>query len=77
MTSPRRTIPAARFKARCLALLDEVGEKQETLVVTKRGRPVAMVVPVSGEARPRSLKGSVRILGDVMAPIGEPWDADR
>jgi len=40
-----RTIPAGEFKARCLKLLDEVQRTGEELIVTKRGRPVARVVP--------------------------------
>ena len=35
------TIPAGEFKAKCLKLLDKVAEKRETLVITKRGKPVA------------------------------------
>jgi prevent-host-death family protein len=52
----KRTIPASEFKAKCLALLDEVAETKETLIVTKRGKPVAQVVPAE---EPRSLIGSV------------------
>lgn len=52
----KRTIAASQFKAKCLALLDEVAETKETLVVTKRGKPVVQVVPVE---EPRSLIGSV------------------
>ncbi len=57
----RREISASDFKARCLALLDEVAETKETLVVTKRGKPVARVVPVD---EPRSLLGTVECLVD-------------
>jgi prevent-host-death family protein len=53
---PSRSIPASEFKAKCLALLDEVAEKRETLVVTKRGKPVARVMPAD---EPRSLIGTV------------------
>ncbi|HXY81162.1 MAG TPA: type II toxin-antitoxin system Phd/YefM family antitoxin, partial [Gaiellaceae bacterium] len=52
----RKTVPASEFKAKCLALLDEVAQTRKTLVVTKRGKPVAHVVPVE---EPRSLIGSV------------------
>lgn len=76
MKSSRRTVPASRFKARCLALLDEVSAHRETLVVTKRGRPVARVVAVDAE-RSRSLRGSVTYHGDLVAPIGESWEAER
>lgn len=69
-----RTIAAARFKAECLALLDRVDATGEELVVTKRGRPVARIVPVA-DAAPRSLLGSVTEHRDVLAPIGDHWDA--
>ena len=52
----RREIQASEFKAKCLALLDEVAETKETLVVTKRGKPVAQIVPAE---EPRSLLGTV------------------
>jgi len=72
----KRTVPAGRFKANCLALLDRVAETREPLVVTKRGRPVAEVVPLrTGEARP--LRGSVVFKGDVVGPILGGWEIDR
>lgn len=77
MKRARRTIAAADFKAHCLALLDEVSATKETVVVTKRGKPVAKVVAVEEGAEPRPLRGSVRYRGDIVAPIGEPWDAQR
>jgi prevent-host-death family protein len=70
-------IPAARFKAQCLALLDDVALTGEEIVVTKRGRPVARVVAI---AEPQTLDGSVTFLvGDdeLIAPLGDAWDAER
>jgi prevent-host-death family protein len=69
-------IAAGEFKARCLALLDQVCEAGETYVITKRGRPVARLVPVAA-ASDRPLKGSVVCKGDIVAPSGDDWDADR
>jgi len=71
-----RTIPAGRFKAQCLRLLDEVAETGETIVVTKRGKPVAKLQPVE---EPPSLKGSVIYLvsdEELIAPIDEVWNAE-
>ena len=76
MSSPK-TITAARFKAQCLALLDEVAETRQPLTVTKRGRPVATLVPVAGPARRGSLRGSVRVKGDIIGPILDRWDLER
>ena len=72
-----RTIPAGRFKAQCLKLLDEVAETGETIVVTKRGKAVARLQPVE---EPPSLKGSVTFLvsdEELIEPILEPWDVER
>lgn len=75
MSSHVKTVPAGVFKARCLALLDRVARTGEPLVVTKRGRPVARVVPVEREGR-SNLVGSVTFHGDIVAPIVEDWDAE-
>jgi prevent-host-death family protein len=72
-----RTIPASRFKATCLRLLDEVAETGETIVVTKRGKPVAKVEPIE---EPPSLEGSVVYLVDddeLLFSTGEVWNAER
>ncbi len=72
-----RSIAAGRFKARCLALLDEVAETGLPLIVTKRGRPVAKLVPIEGERSP-DLLGSVtyRRETDLLDPVPEVWEAE-
>lgn len=67
-----RSIPAGEFKARCLALLDEVERTGTPLVVTKRGRPVARLVPAT-KPKSRSLRGSIVREVDVVSPTGEHW----
>jgi prevent-host-death family protein len=70
-----KTMTASRFKAQCLALLDEVAETGESLVLTKRGRPVARVAPVQA---PASLRGSVTFQvsdDELAAPLPARWDA--
>jgi len=74
--SDHRSVAASTFKARCLALLDRVAETGEPLIVTKRGRPVARVVPAR-LTEPTSLRGSVTVRSDIVAPILDTWDADR
>jgi prevent-host-death family protein len=76
MTDKARSIPAGEFKARCLALLDEVADTGAELIVTKYGRPVAKVVPV-GEVDAKPLKGSVLFEGDLVSPLLEDWELDR
>lgn len=76
MGSPK-TITAARFKTHCLALLDDVAETRQPLTVTKRGKPVATLVPALGTARHGSLVGSVQFKGDIVGPILDRWDLER
>jgi len=66
-------IPAGEFKAKCLELMDIVNERRREFVITKRGKPVAKLIPV-GPAVPRksafgALAGTIEIIGDIMAPI--------
>lgn len=70
------TIPAGEFKSKCLKLLDEVAEKRTTLVITKRGKPVAQVVPMPPEKSLfGSMKGTGVILGDIISPLDVEWEA--
>ena len=73
------TIGATEFKARCLELMDRVAATGNPVVITKRGRPVARLVPV--QQRPRSivgaLKGHARIRGDIVSSIDIRWEASR
>ncbi len=75
---PEKEVPAAEFKAHCLRLLDEVEKSGQALVVTKRGRPVARVMPISSRkvSLLGCLKGSIEICGDLVEPTGEAWEAD-
>ena len=70
-------IPAGEFKARCLRLMDQVARSGRPLVITKHGRPVVKLVPISpGEPEFGCMKDGTRIIGDIVAPIGERWNAD-
>lgn len=70
------TIPAGEFKAKCLKLLDEVEQKKQTLVITKRGRPVAKLSPILKEGDfVGSMRGTGEILGDIISPIEVEWEA--
>jgi prevent-host-death family protein len=71
-----KTIPAGAFKARCLAIMDEVASKRESVVITKRGKPVAKLVPVEKEKDDIfgffNGKGTIEIKGDIVSPILSP-----
>lgn len=70
-----KEIPAAKFKAQCLALLDSVDD--EGIVITKRGRPVARLLPIREDPSSLigSLKGKLKIQGDLLS-TGLRWDAE-
>lgn len=76
MSEPVLEIPAGEFKAKCLALLDEVALTGRSLIVTKRGKPVAKLSPLDDSGTP-SLLGSVVAEDDIVSPTGEAWSADR
>ncbi len=75
-------VTATDFKAKCLALLDEVAKTGELIVITKHGRPVAQVSPASPSPHrypQESLFGTVETVGDIVEPAipAEAWEAER
>lgn len=74
----KKTMAASQFKAECLRIMDEVARRRITVVVTKRGRPVARILPPESE-RSGSLfgfgRGYIRATGDVVSPTGAHWEA--
>ncbi|OGO91408.1 MAG: prevent-host-death protein [Coxiella sp. RIFCSPHIGHO2_12_FULL_42_15] len=74
-----KKIPAGKFKAQCLQLMDDVKRKHVSFIITKHGVPVAKLVPI--EDNPinlfGALKGTVNIKGDIVTSIDESWDAER
>ncbi len=77
---PVHTIKASEFKAKCLALMDEVARTGEPVVVTKHGHPVAELRPYRGAraGSPFGLhRGLVKVHGDIVAPLDEPWEAQQ
>lgn len=74
-----RVVMASAFKARCLALLDQVAETKVPVVVTKRGKPVARVVPMGAGSESRATLGSITLLAeedDAYFSTGATWDAE-
>ncbi len=69
-----KRVPAAKFKERCLAILDEV---DEGIVITKRGKPVAKLVAIRAESADLigALKDKLEIKGDIIS-TGVRWDAE-
>ena len=77
-----RNIPAGEFKARCLTLMEDVRATRQPLVITKRGKPIAKLVPVDVGKKEEfigKLKGKLRIVGDIESPVVPPeaWESSR
>jgi prevent-host-death family protein len=75
-----RCVAAAEFKANCLRLMDEVARQRRPIIITKRGKPVAKLVPI--ESEPPDLfgrmAGSIKICGDIINPIEDAgWTGDE
>ena len=74
-----KTMPAGKFKAQCLKVMDRVHATRVPVVITKRGKPVAKLVPADPPKQKifGALKGKIEILGDIVSPITplEDWEA--
>ena len=76
-TGHMRTMSASEFKAKCLAVLDEVGESGVRVVVTKRGKPVAELSRYADSSHSfpqQALRGAGSIIGDIESPVLSPHD---
>jgi prevent-host-death family protein len=76
-----KTMPAGQFKARCLKVMDDVQSTREPVVITKKGRPVAKLVPAEEPSDDflGKLADTMKIVGDITQPLEDPeaWDALR
>ncbi len=77
-----KTVAAAEFKATCLRLIDEMNEDGQPITITKRGKPVAVLTPITEKAVEKKgivglMKGSVLRYDDPFAPALDPseWEA--
>ena len=73
---------ASEFKAKCLALIDEIRTSRKPLRILKHGRPVVDIIPTSSlasEPPQLTLRGKGRIVGDITEPVvpAEAWEADE
>jgi prevent-host-death family protein len=74
-------IPAGEFKARCLRVMEDVKKYRTPVVITKKGRPVAKLVPADDREDDifGCMAGSAKIVGDIESPVLPPeaWEAVR
>jgi prevent-host-death family protein len=76
-----KIMPAGQFKARCLQVMEDVQSTRESVVITKRGRPVAKLVPADGQPDDvfGCMNGEIEIVGDIVSPAVplEDWEILR
>ena len=74
-----KEMAAGEFKARCLAIMDQVLESGEPVLITKHGKPVAKLVPAknNGDDVFGYMAGKVKIVGDIVGPVTplEDWES--
>ncbi len=76
-------VAISEFKAKCLALLEQVRKTKQPIRITRRGKPVAEVVPptvvMDRKAWFDSMKGTIEILGDIVSPANDEdeWEVLR
>ena len=80
MASKPTELSATEFKATCLKVMDDVRKSRKPVIVSKRGKPLVKIVPAD-EKRPVPLfgymKGSMKIVGDVVSPDPEMWVSEQ
>jgi prevent-host-death family protein len=70
------SLTVSKFKATCLAVVEEVAKAKKRVIITKRGKPIAELIPYEVETAPVPLKDTVAFLGDIVSPVAEEdWEA--
>ena len=70
----QKIVPAGTFKAKCLALLDQVNETGEEIIITKYGKPVARIAPVKKTVEEVRENITTKVKGDIVSPLdAEDW----
>jgi prevent-host-death family protein len=72
------TLSVSKFKATCLSVLEQVKTKKKKVCITKRGVPIAEIVPVNTKEENIPLKGCVTFIGDIVSPVAEDeWEVQK
>lgn len=80
MLSNSHEISATEFKATCLKVMDEVHNNHIDVIITKHGKPIAMLVPVPeviGSELFGCMADMATIKGDILSPLEEEWEANE
>lgn len=72
-------ISAAEFKAKCLKIMDTVQHTREEVLITKRGKPIARLLPAGSPVKKSpfaSMLKQAEMMDDLIDPTGETWNAE-
>ena len=70
------SLTVSKFKATCLAVVEQVAKSKKSVIITKRGKPIAELIPYEAETEPVPLKDTVAFMGDIVSPVApEDWEA--
>ena len=70
------SLSVSEFKSKCLAVLQDVNKQKKRVVITKRGKPIAEVIPYDPREKEIPLKDTVLFMGDIISPVAdEDWEA--
>ena len=70
------SLTVSKFKATCLAVVEKVAKSKQRVIITKRGKPIAEVIPYEAETAAVPLKDTVAFMGDIVSPVAtEDWEA--
>jgi prevent-host-death family protein len=69
----QETITISKFKATCLRLLDNVKKTGKSIIVTRKGEPIALITPPPPPTKPDPwlgcMKDRIKITGDIISPV--------
>lgn len=79
MTKSDKSISTSDFKAQCSQVIEDVAQGRGSVIITKRGRAVAKLVPADETSKPifGFAKGCITIHGNIVQPIDVEWEAAR
>lgn len=72
-------VQADKFKTHCLNLMDKVHRTKKKIIIAKRDKPFVQLVPIEKDCESLfgKMKGLIRVVGDIISPLDEKWDANR
>jgi prevent-host-death family protein len=70
------SLSVSKLKATCLSVLDDVKKQKKRVIITKRGKPIAEIIPYTNNKKDIPLRDTVTFMGDIISPVAdEDWEA--